>query len=90
MRVGWGAWRASLLVAGCLLWTVPAIRAQKSSGSASADATRASLAVKARDLEARGRPDLAVQIWQQILLSAPDNAEALAGLARDYKLAGDE
>ncbi len=90
MRVGWGAWRASLLVAGCLLWTVPAIHAQKSSGSASADATRASLAVKARDLEARGRADLALQIWQQILLSAPDNAEALAGLARDYKLTGDE
>ena len=90
MRVGWGAWRASLLVAGCLLWTVPAIHAQKSSGTASADATRTSLAVKARDLEARGRADLALQIWQQILLSAPDNAEALAGLARDYKLTGDE
>ena len=90
MRVGWGAWRASLLVAGCLLWTVPAIHAQKSSGSASADATRAGLAAKARDLEARGRADLALQIWQQILLSAPDNAEAIAGLARDYKLTGDE
>ncbi|HKN23181.1 MAG TPA: tetratricopeptide repeat protein, partial [Terracidiphilus sp.] len=90
MRVGWGAWRASLLVAGCLLWTVPAIHAQKSSGAVSADATRASLAVKARDLEARGRADLALQIWQQILLSAPNNVEALAGLARDYKLTGDE
>jgi tetratricopeptide (TPR) repeat protein len=56
----------------------------------SADATRAGLAVKARDLEARGRADLAMQIWQQILLSAPDNAEALAGLARDYKLTGNE
>jgi tetratricopeptide (TPR) repeat protein len=79
-----------LLVAGCLLWTVPAIHAQKSSGAVSADATRVALAVKARDLEARGRADLALQIWQQILLSAPDNAEALAGLARDYKLTGDE
>jgi tetratricopeptide (TPR) repeat protein len=48
------------------------------------------LAAKARDLEARGRADLAVQIWQQILLAAPDNAEALAGLARDYKLIGNE
>ena len=90
MRVGWGAWKATLFVAGCLIWTVPATPAQKSSGSASADATRSGLAVKARDLEARGRADLALQIWQQILLSAPDNAEALAGLARDYKLTGNE
>jgi tetratricopeptide (TPR) repeat protein len=66
------------------------MHAQKSPGSVSADATRAGLAVKARDLEARGRADLAVQIWQQILLSAPDNAEALGGVARDYKLTGNE
>ncbi|MDR3798051.1 MAG: cellulose synthase subunit BcsC-related outer membrane protein [Terracidiphilus sp.] len=83
-----------MLVAVCLLWTVPPVHAQKSSRSGSpsvsADATRASLAVKARDLEARGRPDLALQIWQQILLSAPDNADALAGVARDYKLTGDQ
>jgi len=94
MRVRWGAWKALLLVAVCLLWTVPPAHAQKSSASVSpsvsADATRAGLAVKARDLEARGRADLALQIWQQILLSTPDNAEALAGLARDYKLTGDE
>ncbi|MGB0081812.1 MAG: cellulose synthase subunit BcsC-related outer membrane protein [Terracidiphilus sp.] len=77
-------------MAACLLWTVPGVHAQKSSGSSSADATRAGLALKARDLEARGRADLAVQIWQQILLSTPDNAEAIAGLARDYKLTGNE
>ncbi len=88
MRLGWGAWKASLFMAVCLIWTVPEIHAQKSSGSASADATRAGLVVKARDLEARGRADLAVQIWQQILLSTPDSAEALAGVARDYKLTG--
>ncbi len=90
MRLGWGAWKASLFVAVCLIGTVPGVHAQKSSGSASADATRAGLALKARDLEARGRADLAVQIWQQILLSTPENAEALAGLARDYKLTGNE
>jgi tetratricopeptide (TPR) repeat protein len=90
MRLGWGTWKATLFVAGCLLWTVPAVHAQKPTGSVSAEATRAGLAVKARDLEARGRADLALQIWQQILLSAPDNAEALAGLARDYKLTGNE
>jgi tetratricopeptide (TPR) repeat protein len=31
---------------------------------------------------------MAIQIWQQILLSDPKNSEALAGLARDYKLSG--
>ena len=43
---------------------------------------------KARALEARGRPDMAIQLWQQILLSDPNNAEALAGMAKDYKLTG--
>ncbi|MGD0346311.1 MAG: cellulose synthase subunit BcsC-related outer membrane protein [Terracidiphilus sp.] len=51
---------------------------------------RAGLAAKARNLEARGRADLALQIWQQILLSEPDNIEALEGLARDYKLTGNQ
>jgi tetratricopeptide (TPR) repeat protein len=31
---------------------------------------------------------MAIQIWQQVLLSDPKNVEALAGLARDYKLNG--
>ena len=31
---------------------------------------------------------MAIQLWQQILLSAPNNTDALAGLARDYKLVG--
>jgi tetratricopeptide (TPR) repeat protein len=31
---------------------------------------------------------MAIQLWQQILLSDRDNAQALAGLARDYKLVG--
>jgi tetratricopeptide (TPR) repeat protein len=33
---------------------------------------------------------MAIQLWQQILLSDPKNTEALAGLARDYKLSGQE
>lgn len=40
------------------------------------------LIAKARSLEARGRADLAAQAWQQVLLSDPNNAEALAELAR--------
>ena len=33
-------------------------------------------------MESRGRPDMAVQLWQQILLSDPNNTEAFAGLAQ--------
>ncbi len=88
MRVGWGAWKASVIVAGCLMLTLPLARAQKTSAANSAEAARAILVDKARALEARGRPDMAIQLWQQILLSAPENTEALAGLARDYKLIG--
>ncbi len=31
---------------------------------------------------------MAIQLWQQILLSAPNNSDALAGLVKDYKLVG--
>ena len=88
MRVGWGPRRASFILAGCLVLTLPIAHAQKTSGANSADAARAILADKAHALEARGRPDIAIQLWQQVLLSTPDNTEALAGLARDYKLTG--
>ena len=33
---------------------------------------------------------MAIQLWQQILLSEPNNPDALAGVAKDYKLMGDE
>ena len=62
--------------------------AQKKSSGRSAGSTRTVLVDKARVLESRGRPDMAAQLWQQILLSEPNNPEALAGLARDYKLMG--
>jgi tetratricopeptide (TPR) repeat protein len=45
---------------------------------------------KARLLEARGRGDLAVQTWQQILASDPNVPEALAGMARAAKQQGHE
>jgi cellulose synthase operon protein C len=44
--------------------------------------------VKARSLEQRGLTDLAAQTWQQVLLSQPNNNEALAGLARAAKKQG--
>jgi cellulose synthase operon protein C len=47
-----------------------------------------SLLDKAQALESRGRMDMAAQTWQQVLLSDPNNTEALAGLARAAKFAG--
>jgi predicted Zn-dependent protease len=43
---------------------------------------------KAHALEVRGRLDMAAQTWQQVLLSDPNNVDALAGLARAAKLSG--
>jgi tetratricopeptide (TPR) repeat protein len=77
----------SPIVAGCLLLALPLCVAQNKSVQSQSAASSA-LISKARAQEARSRPDLAVQLWQQILLSEPNNAEALAGLARDYKLMG--
>jgi tetratricopeptide (TPR) repeat protein len=62
--------------------------AQKKPAVLTPNQTRMILVDKARALEARGRPDMAIQLWQQILLSDPNNAEALAGMAKDYKLTG--
>src|SRR5580658_5638280 len=47
-----------------------------------------SLLDKAHALEVRGRVDMAAQTWQQVLLADPNNTEALGGLARAAKLAG--
>ncbi len=46
------------------------------------------LIVKARSLESRDRPDLAAQVWQQILVSDPNQPDALSGLARWAKRSG--
>jgi tetratricopeptide (TPR) repeat protein len=62
--------------------------AQENSAGTTPDSTRKVLVEKARALDARGRPDMAIQLWQQILLSDPNNVDALAGLATDYKMAG--
>ncbi|HTJ28914.1 MAG TPA: tetratricopeptide repeat protein, partial [Acidobacteriaceae bacterium] len=72
---------ASLVCAALLFAGSPA-HAQKVS-----DAQKV-LVDKAKALESRGRPDIAVQVWQQILASEPNNAQALEGVARDYRLSG--
>jgi tetratricopeptide (TPR) repeat protein len=45
---------------------------------------------RAHSQEASGHVDLAAQSWQQVLLSDPNNTEALAGLARAAKQSGNE
>ena len=88
MRVGCGARSRVLIAAGCLLLAVPVSLAQKKPTAGSSEGARGSLVDKAHALESRGRPDMAVQLWQQILLSQPNNPVALAGAAKDYKLMG--
>ena len=90
MTVASGAWKAGLIGAACLVLTLLLAHAQNSSVANSAQAARASIAEKALALESRGRPDMALQLWQQILLSDPQNTDALAGLAKDYKLIGSD
>ncbi len=52
------------------------------------DGVTTQLLGKAHALETRGRMDLAKQQWQQVLLSDPNNTEALAGMARAAKSQG--
>jgi tetratricopeptide (TPR) repeat protein len=88
MRVGGGGLARLSIGVGCLALVLQVGLAQKKPVGATPDSTRAVLIQKAHALESRGRPDMAIQLWQQILLSDPQNAESLAGLARDYKLMG--
>jgi tetratricopeptide (TPR) repeat protein len=79
------------MVAGCLFLALPAGLAQNAAPkpqTVSAAAARGLLIEKAQTLEARGRPDLSIQLWQQILAADPNNLDALAGLASDLKLTG--
>ena len=88
MRVESRAWRSSWTLGVCLLLMLQGGFAQRAPAASTADETRRILIEKAHALEARGRPDMAIQLWQQILLSDPRSSESLAGLARDYKLIG--
>lgn len=72
----------------CLLLAALASTGRSPAQGAGSEKTRQTLIANARSFETRGRPDLALQIWQQVLFSDAKNAEALAGVARDYKLMG--
>jgi tetratricopeptide (TPR) repeat protein len=87
MKVGCKAFRKSWIVVGCLALALQMSLAQKKPAS-TVEATLGILVEKAHALESRGRPDMAIQLWQQILLSDPRNTQALVGMARDYKLIG--
>ncbi len=65
----------------CASVAIP-VYAQTSGGATQA------LLEKAHTLEVRGRMDMAAQTWQQVLLSDPNNTEALGGLARSAKVSG--
>src|ERR1039457_5874204 len=72
----------------CLsLLLVLVVLAAASGFAASTTATDLLLA-KSRSLEGRGLMDLAAQSWQQVLMSDPNQPEALAGLARWAKQNG--
>jgi tetratricopeptide (TPR) repeat protein len=88
MKVGWRTGRTIWIAAGCLALALQVGYAQKKPVNTSGNAARTMLIEKAHALDSRGRPDMAIQLWQQILLSDPNNAEALSGLARDLKLTG--
>ena len=82
---------------GCLLLALQANLAQNALQNSARGpikppntSARSLLADKAHALESRGRPDMAIQEWQQILLSDPKNLEALAGVARDLKMMGSD
>ncbi len=81
----WTCWAATACVLSCL--GVP-VYAQKSNAAQKVSPAEDILIQKAQTLEARGRPDLAAQVWQQILLSDPNNPQALEGVARSFRLSG--
>ena len=74
-------------VVATVLWLIVCHAPAEAQVQRESDAEKV-LIEKAQALESRGRPDIAVQVWQQILLSDPNNQMALAGVARDYRLSG--
>ena len=87
MNHGCGAWMRFSIGLSCLFLALQLGLAQNKPAAGPSASPRTALVDKARALESRGRPDMAVQLWQQVLLSEPNNAEALAGW-KSYKYNG--
>ncbi len=82
--------RSTLLLLAALGAGVPPACLAQAAVSAAPSAVTGTLLDKARTLETKGRIDMAAQTWQQVLLADPNNAEALGGLARAAKVAGNQ
>jgi predicted Zn-dependent protease len=79
------------LLSALLLGAAPGALSQAPAAqSAVGNSATATLLDKAHTLEARGRMDMAAQTWQQVLLADPNNTDALGGLARAAKMAGND
>ena len=89
MSFGWRTGMRVWIAAGMLVLAMGTGFSQKKPTVAvGVTAVRNNLIEKAHVLDARGRPDMAIQLWRQVLASDPANVEALTGLARDLKLTG--
>jgi tetratricopeptide (TPR) repeat protein len=83
---------ASVVLSGCIPLGSRLGRAEAQAPASQGQVTQSAireLLDKASDLETRGRRDLAIQTWQQILLADPRNVEALKNLVRATRLSGD-
>ena len=76
-------WAPAILLSAAL----PRVSTAQAAGQVTQAATQ-NLLEKAHSLEVRGRLDLASQTWEQVLLTDPNNTEALGGMARAAKSAG--
>jgi tetratricopeptide (TPR) repeat protein len=89
MSVGRKASRLAAVLAACQLLWLPSVHAQTSENKPPSNPSARTLLIEeAEAFEARGRPDLSVRIWRQVLASDPKNTQAIAGLAQDLKLTG--
>jgi Flp pilus assembly protein TadD len=82
-------WALAVLLGGLASASPVCLEALALASPSTTRSVTRSLLEKARDLETRGRMDLAAQTWQQVLLADPDNTKALGGMARAAALKGD-
>jgi tetratricopeptide (TPR) repeat protein len=84
-------WLPAVLLAGILLGAFGGeVRAQSSgAGGQGVPPSTRTLLDKANAQQARGQMDLAVRTWAQVLLTEPNNAEALGALARAARRKGE-